>query len=224
MGNGGDGTTNRNTGFIQVLNGSLLVWDAAGPLNTNHATISGVGALVVTDAPPVNSGIIDLVDPNDPADPNSPTVVDVRRFPSALTVTFFSPAAMKRSTVLNPASYVVRSSGGDRVVDARLQVSSAGTYSFQPPPLPDGVHTAWVRFKPAGALADVAALDFTVDSAGPRLLPSSGALAVPFDSLGLHFSEPIDASTFTTDDVTLQLSDGTVVPITGLTGSGTDFT
>lgn len=104
---------NSNRGFIRLYNNSVLQWKATGPVNESDGIISGAGKIEVPGGQIVNHGIVDLINATQPNDPNAPVVLDARRLTSSLTVTYFSAAGMKETTVEDAANYVIKTSGGD---------------------------------------------------------------------------------------------------------------
>jgi hypothetical protein len=110
----------------------------------------------------------------------------------------------------------------DGTVLATLEAPAPYSYSWDTKDTPDGTHTLVAQATVDGALVASAPIAIVVDRTAPTIVsttPASGATNVVLRApIGLAFSEPILASSFTSSAVSLQVG-GAVVPTTATLSS-----
>lgn len=100
----------------------------------------------------------------------------------------------------------------DGVAEVIMTAPDAGTYQITAPTLPDGLSRASVRFVPTVGSQAFTFLDFRIDTVAPIALAGVGTAQAPYTQRTIAFSETLDASTFTAQDVLIYRG---LIPIGG---------
>ncbi|HYW79619.1 MAG TPA: Ig-like domain-containing protein, partial [Thermoguttaceae bacterium] len=115
---------------------------------------------------------------------------------------------------------------GDETVDVEQFLAAPGTYPFSAAYGADATYSVAVDFFPASGDPNPAqaTLDVTLDTQRPTLEPGSGEADAPWTTYDLTFSESIDPSTLTSDDIALLDPVSDPVAIDAITGSDVAYT
>ncbi|MFN0051908.1 MAG: Ig-like domain-containing protein, partial [Planctomycetales bacterium] len=112
----------------------------------------------------------------------------------------------------------------DGTTDLSQVVNASGSYSFTAPGLADGIRTLRATLDPLIGDAAEATLFLRIDTQAPALLVGNATEQAPADRRQARFSESIDTTIGFGANVKLTGPGGTNIPLTGITGDGTNFT
>lgn len=113
---------------------------------------------------------------------------------------------------------------GNNTVDATQFATEPGTYAFTRNYAAAGSYSVVASFLAASGESPQATLPLTIDTRGPTVTTRSLYVTGSLASIDVEFSEPIDAATFSTADVQLTAPDGSVIPVTTITGDDLSYT